>query len=423
MTREFRPPRYHGEAIELGNRRWRTQLLPFRTISYKGRELVFDRAYLEGLVKAFKAKAFDLVPFQLARGDNKHTNDPERCRGEIIDLELAPDGLDLILEANESGDELLRSNPKLGVSARIYEEYERSDGKSWPQALQHVLGTLDPHIAGMRNWKEVEVPVALSQQIGDVEVVDLSDVEFGEEEGGTDKVAFSKEDRAALIELLTKARKAKDDDEIAALVDELIAEGEVEDETELSDEELDNLIAEAEAEANAGLETEAEEGDSGDEEDEADEKPEPREPVTRRREPVAARNRGRRSRELELANARLEEQGDQLAAMQANLDDQSFMRERDVFARAYGIPPKIVDLARPLLEGSGHVIELSGGDEVDAGAIMRRVLTEFGNQIKLLDLSGVIGSGLEDDEEIEEAKQHATETAEFVKAARESFSL
>jgi hypothetical protein len=422
MTKELRPPRYRGDAIELGNRHWRTQLLPVGEIEYKGRTLRFDREYLKGLVAAFKAKAFDLVPFQLARDDNKHTNDPERYRGEVVGLEMAPDGLDLILEATEAGDELLRTNPRLGVSARIYEEYVRSDGKSWPQALQHVLATLDPHIPGMRSWKEIEVPVALSQQIGDVEVVDLSDATFGEEEGGTDEVAFSKEDRAALIELLTKARKAKGDDEIAALVDELIADSEVDDETELSDEELDKLIAEAESEANAKLTDEdSGEDDSGDEsEEETEEEPEP---VSRKREPVAASNKGRRSRALELANAQIAEQGEQLAVMQAGLDDASYLREREVFVRTYGIPPKIVDLARPLLEGAGHIVELSGGDEIDAGAVVRRVLVEFGNQIKLLDLSGVIGSGLEDDEEKEEAAQHATETAEFVAAARKSFGL
>lgn len=411
MSNELRTPRSPGTAIELGNRLWRTQLLPLGEIDYKGRKIKFDKEYLSGLIRAFKAKAFDLVPFQLAPDDNKHTNDPERFRGEIVGLEMTGDGLDLLLEPTEAGEELLRTNPKLGVSARIYEEYQRSDGKAFPQALQHVLATLDPRVPGMRTWQEVEVPVALSQQIGEVEVVDLSDAQFGDTEGGTDKVAFSKEDREALIELLKKARGAKDD-ELEGLVDELVADSEVGDEEELSDEELDRLLAEAELEDNEG-EEETEEEDEEVEEPALD---------SGGRQTVAASN-GRRSRTLELAQIQLGEQSDQITAMQAVLDDQAYTAERENFARVLGIPPKIVDFARPLLEGSGHVVDLAGGDQVDAGAVMRRVLTELGKQIKLLDLSSVIGSGLEDDEEKEEEERSRTETADFVKAARSTFGL
>jgi hypothetical protein len=373
-------------------------------ITYKGRQIRFDKEYLTGLVRAFKDKAFNQVPFQLAPDDNKHTNDPERYRGKIVGLEMTNDGLDLLLEPTEAGEELLATNPELGVSARIYEEYQRSDGKVWPQALQHVLATLDPRITGMRSWQQVEVPVALSQQIGDVEVVDLSDESFGGTEGGTDKVAFSKEDRDALLALLKKARNAKDED-LEGLVDELVAEDEVdaeiEDEEELTDEELDEMIAAAELE----------EGDE--EEEEEDLEP----------QLVSASNRPRRSRTLELTQIQLADQNDQIGQMQAVMDDQAFTAERDTFARQLGIPPKIVDLARPLLEGSGHVIELSGGDEIDAGAVMRRVLTELGKQIKLLDLSSVIGNGLEDDEEKEEDERSREETKDFVKAARSAFGL
>lgn len=408
-TNALLTPRSRRGTVALGNRLWRTQLLPLGEINYKGRKVRFDKDYLLGLVNSFKDGVFGQVPFQLANDDNKHTNDPERFRGEVVGLEMSEDGLDVLVKPTEDGAKLLGDNPKLGVSARIYEDYERADGKSWKVALQHVLGTLDPRVPGMRTWKEIEVPVSLSQELGEVEVLDLSDATFGDKEGG-DKVAFTAEDKGQLIELLKKARNASDED-LEGLADELTGneDGETGDEEELTDEELDQLIAEAEAEEGAEVDEEE------DEEDEV---------AADTRVPAAVQASTRRQA-LELANAHalISAQGDQLGAVQARLDDEAFTNERNVFANQFGIPPAIVDLARPLLEGAGHVVELSGGDEIDAGQVMRTVLTEIGKQIKLLDLSAVIGSGLEPDEEREEAEQARNETRDFVKTARQQFAL
>ena len=113
-------------------------------VQYGDRTLHFTRDYLSGLVDAFRDRAYDAVSFQLAPGDNKHTNDPERHQGQITDLELADDWLWMYLQPTEAGERVLSENPYLGVSARIVENYARSDGKFYPAAIQHVLGTLDP---------------------------------------------------------------------------------------------------------------------------------------------------------------------------------------------------------------------------------------------------------------------------------------
>jgi hypothetical protein len=36
---------------------------------------------------------YDQVPFQLADASNAHSNDPERFRGEVLDMEVRHDGL------------------------------------------------------------------------------------------------------------------------------------------------------------------------------------------------------------------------------------------------------------------------------------------------------------------------------------------
>jgi hypothetical protein len=96
------------------------------------------------------------VPFQLADAANAHTNDPERFRGEVVDLDVSDDGLWITARLTEAGEHVLADNPMLGVSARIVEDYARSDGRHFPAAIQHVLGTLDPRIPQLGPWQVIE---------------------------------------------------------------------------------------------------------------------------------------------------------------------------------------------------------------------------------------------------------------------------
>ena len=159
-------------ASKSGQRAWRKRLLPVGDVHYQGRTLHFSREYLADLARAFRQHAYDQVPFQIAGPDNRHTNDPERYAGEIVGLDLAEDGLYAVAAVTDRGDRLLTENPHLGVSARIVEAYDRSDGVHFPAALQHVLATLDPRIPGLGPWRTVEAA-------NDVQItIDLSATHF-----------------------------------------------------------------------------------------------------------------------------------------------------------------------------------------------------------------------------------------------------
>ena len=158
-------------AIELGNT-WRKRILPVGEIEYQGRQLKFTRGYLQGLVAAWRDRAYDQVPLQFADAANTHTNDPERTRGWITGMEVEPDGLYVTAELTERGQRTLADNPYLGVSARIVEQFQRADGKFYPAAIQHVLGTLDPRIPGLGAWQAVEMANESSVTI------DLSNLSF-----------------------------------------------------------------------------------------------------------------------------------------------------------------------------------------------------------------------------------------------------
>jgi len=439
MTSAVLTPFYRSRAVDLGNRMWRKKVLPVGDVDYKGRTLHFTLDYLKGLARSFTAKAYDQVAFQLADAQNTHTNDPERFRGDFVAMDAEDDGLWLTLKPTEAGDKVLKDNPNLGVSARIVEDYARSDGKHFPAAIQHVLGTLDPRIPGLGAWTAIEAASPVPDTVIDLTAGSFTDLApegkaarkaakkaarqagaqappggiekqvnpasgpaGADPEGGADMADLTKEQRGRLDKLL-----ALPDDILDALaaggtvvtpaeLDALTAPGEDGgDETEanaladeiaaMSDEELDAL----EAEFNAGTEA-----------------PEPE------REPVAAGLTNEAQLLIDMAYAKADETARELAVVTARLHEEDYQGEKRRLADA-GVPPYITELAKPLLEGAGHAVELSNGRTVDAGAVMRTVLTEFARQYKLLDLSAELGSAMDEPEDAgrEEAAQYR---ADFV---------
>src|SRR6266699_4689952 len=132
MTSTVITPFVRGEAIELSQRLWRKRLLPVGEVRYKDRLLKFSLPYLQRLADAFHARAYGQVPLQLAGDDNRHTNDVERYAGEVLDAEARDDGLWITVKATPRGEKVLTENPGLGISARIVEDFERSDGQFFP---------------------------------------------------------------------------------------------------------------------------------------------------------------------------------------------------------------------------------------------------------------------------------------------------
>ena len=179
MSAALLTPFTRSAAIELAAQTWRKKLLPIGSIDYKGRTLHFTRDYLGQLVRSFHSGAYDQVPLQLADAENRHSNDPERTRGEITGMELGPDGLYVTVRTTEAGSRVLAGNPRLGVSARIVEDYARSDGRHFPAAVQHVLATLDPRIPGLGAWEAIEASNPVSGR-----TVDLSNAAFTDSSAG-----------------------------------------------------------------------------------------------------------------------------------------------------------------------------------------------------------------------------------------------
>ena len=344
MTRELRTPVVCAEAtVDLANtRRFRKQILPLGEINYKGRKIRFDEPYLRNLVNAFREKAFDQVAYQLADERNSHTNDPERTRGELVDVELTADGLDGIFDLTEAGVQTIKNNPKLGVSARIIENLERADGKRFPAALQHVLGTLDPRITGMKPWQEV----ALSNEAA-TEVIDLTSESFaGEEE------AMPNEDELVPV-MLTAAQRDRLNEILLSNPD-----GEGQEGTE-------GQPTQEGTEGQESTETEGQDGTEGEEDGDGE--------VTDEDVDALASTAA-----AELSNAVDDVARGQVLELTRQLRQAEVERELDRY-RVAGLAPAIIEAARPVLEAEDQVIELSNGETTSTAEAMRDVLNQVVN--------------------------------------------
>lgn len=376
-------------ATKLGPKLFRKTVLKTGVINYMGQQINFDTDMLQQYVTNFNAGAKDQVPFVLVDASNRHVDLPERYRGEIKGLEVSKDGerLEAVLEMTGSGAKLIEDNPNLGVSIRAVDRLERPDGLTFGPTIEHVAGTLDPKINGLGPW----IPVELSNPTANV--IDLSgtDEESTEvdDKKGSLMASLTDEQVQKLLGLIEGSDEAPDKDKKNKKADHSESdddEDEQRPETDSADEELEDIA-----------------GSVDEDEDENEDEP----------QLVNASNLNREA--LELANARIDAQSVELARLRTEADRTRYESERQEMWSKFNLPPRIVDLARPLLEGSSNVVELSNGKKVDGGQIIRKVLHEFGTLMARLDLSNELGSSQEHDENSEAERVKSRE--EFLKIA------
>ena len=341
MTTAVITPRTESEVTDLAGplALFRKQVLRPGKVLYKDkrtgkeRELVFDDDYFRELAKNFTANVTgEQVAFQLADAENRHTMDPERYRGEVVGVEMsAQGGLDVLVRpSSDAAAELIRSNPRLGVSARILEQ------QPYGRALQHVLATLDPKVTGMRPWEEVALSTAVE------ETVDLSGEEYA-----------------------PVADEDKDDVELTTAVEE---------DADTDDDEAAETDTEVEDEADTDEYTEADDDDALSREDTADDDT----ADDREDEEVQMSTSTDDAHTVELANAL--QRVAQLEALNART---AFAAYADQLAAA-GVPPVLIELARPVLELPAEaVIELSNSSHINVADILKAILEETKGTIEL----------------------------------------
>jgi hypothetical protein len=307
MPTALQTPIRQGQAEKVGKRLYRKQLLPVGSVEHEGKELKFSKEYLTKLAANFNAGKMDQVPFILVNERNEHTQDPEKVRGDVTAMEVYDDGLYALAELTERGEQLVKDNPKLGVSARINQD---------DMVIEHMAGTVNPVAKGMKAWE------AINLSNDDVTLLDLSDGEF--------KVASESADSNDGVP--KDSLKPEQLKRLAALADRL-KDKDVSDRDTLTDEDIAKLL---------GSEEETEEP-----------------------EPVAALSKEAQEKidlaqkDAREAKAKADAAADRQAEAEWKLTEQKYLND--------GVPPSILKLAKPHLSKASSVVELSNADSQACG--------------------------------------------------------
>lgn len=378
--------------VKAGRRRFWKQILPIKTIDYKGQKIAFDKAFHMDLADAFRKDAYDQVPIVFADSDNQHNMDPRNFGGDVLDIQTRKDGTWALIEADKEAAKAIEKNPRLGVSARIVQGLQKADGRTFKRAVQHVLLTMNPRVTGMSPWQAVD----LSDEDADIEVVDLTAEQFEEGSKMATKTKAKTTSRDRQIDL-----SALSDEQFEALLDLATTLAPEDVEEDLDEEDLDDEVEETErkprrkkSKTKVTIEKESEDDGDADEDEEEDEEDEEDAETD-----LSESETTRRSADL-----------DQFQTMRIDLAEERWNRERGDYLDA-GVPPFLLDLAAPLLsQPDATVIDLADGSgEHDATATIRQMLDGFKG---LVDLTPEIGHALD----LSDTKDEKDPDAKFLDA-------
>jgi hypothetical protein len=320
MPSALQTPIREGQAEKVGRRRYRKQVLPLGHVDHDGKRLDFTPTYLRQLADSFNDGKMDQVPFILVEGDNSHSQDPEKVRGDVEAVEVASDGLYAVVSLSERGEQLVKDNPKLGVSARINQE---------DKVIEHVAATVNPVVKGMKGWEALDLSA-------DEDVLDLTDSEFvpTESADSTDEVPTDSLNPEQLKRLAALADRLKDKD--------------VSDRDTLTDEDIAKLLGS---------------------EEEAEEKPEPVAALSKEaQEKIDLAQKDARE-----AKAAADDAANKLAEAEWKTTERDFLEK--------GVPPSLLKLAKPHLSTASSTIELSKSDS--QASAMLKMLKEAEGTVEL----------------------------------------
>lgn len=223
-------------ASTAAKRLFRKQILPmngsFVHPNDKSVSIKVDKTFAETLVKNFRDGICDTVQFPIVDDKNRHTEDPSKNLGQVVDLSYDDTGVYATIDVRKNQDEV--GSTILGASAMMHLNYEdtKTGAKVGPTLL-HVAATNRPYLTKLMPYEEI----ALSHTDADTthEVVLLTPSEGSEismtkdellkqlkDEHGIDVVALQQSAGAAdgnnaIVTALSNVLKAANTDDFVAL--------------------------------------------------------------------------------------------------------------------------------------------------------------------------------------------------------------
>lgn len=176
----FAPAPRTSDFIELGRvgtgRIFKKMILPmgaeFVHPGDPGRKIRVTPELAQSLKTNFDAHVCDIVQVPVVDGQNRHTEDPLRNLGEVIELQTDAKGVYAVIDARkpEMADQLGKT--LIGASAMMHLNYmDTKTGEKKGPTLLHVAVTNRPYITDLEDFEEViaasadqsgEEPVVLS---------------------------------------------------------------------------------------------------------------------------------------------------------------------------------------------------------------------------------------------------------------------
>jgi hypothetical protein len=297
---------------------------------------------------------------------NEHNMDPRNFGGDVIDMQYRGPGADqgtwALIEADKAAAKEIRRNPRLGVSARIKQAINKSDGRTFKRAVNHVLLTMNPRVS-TEPWQAVD----LSEET-DKLVVDLTAVEFKEGKQMAKKVKTATvtvprdaDGNIDLSELDTEAFEGLLDLAAAVAEDERLGDY-VEDAEDGDDEPEVRKTKKKKSKTKVTVEKESEEDDDEDDDDDADDEDE----------------------DTDLSESLTQDEVDDLRALRSERAAERWETERAKLS-SKGDPPFMLDLAEPVMSSvQSMTIDLSDDETVDARKVIKSMLEK---SVGLVDLS------------------------------------
>jgi len=145
-------------ATTAAKRLFRKQILPmngsFVHPSDKSVSIKVDKAFAETLVKNFRDGICDTVQFPIVDDKNRHTEDPAKNLGQVVDLSYDDTGVYATIDVRKNPDDV--GSTILGASAMMHLNYEDTKtGTKVGPTLLHVAATNRPYLTKLAPYEQV----------------------------------------------------------------------------------------------------------------------------------------------------------------------------------------------------------------------------------------------------------------------------
>jgi hypothetical protein len=135
-------------------RLFKKHILNLGQLQYEGQVFDLDENWYSRLKHNFNTGVADIVQVPLADANNRHSEDPSRNLGEVVDVERDGNKVYAIIDARQDADKF--GTTYLGSSAFLHMNYkDTSTQERVGPALLHVCVTNRPYITGLEDYQEV----------------------------------------------------------------------------------------------------------------------------------------------------------------------------------------------------------------------------------------------------------------------------